>query len=57
MLYWALIFLAVSLAAGVMGWGGVSQAAAGISKFLLIVAFIGFAVFLVIGIVGLSAIA
>ena len=37
MLYWALMFLVIGLIAGVLGFGGVAVAAAGISKILFVV--------------------
>jgi len=40
MLKWALILLAISLAAGALGFTGVSSAAAGVSKLLFVIAFL-----------------
>lgn len=34
MLYWALVFLLIAIVAGVLGFGGVAFAAAGIAKVL-----------------------
>jgi len=48
MLYWSLVFLAVALVAGVLGFGTLSATAAGIAKVL-------FAVFLVLFLVSLLA--
>ena len=36
MLYWALVFLAVALIAGLLGFGGVSTAAAGFAQILFV---------------------
>ncbi len=44
MLYWALVFLVIALVAGILGFGGISIAAAGIAKILL---FIFIVIFLV----------
>jgi len=46
MLYWAVVFLIISLVAGALGFGGISTAAAGISKIL-------FFVFLVLAVITL----
>jgi uncharacterized membrane protein YtjA (UPF0391 family) len=43
MLYWALVFLIIALVAGLLGFGAVAFAAAGIAKilfFLFLVAFL-----------------
>ncbi len=43
MLYWAVVFLVISLAAGVLGFGGIASAAAGFARilfFIFIVLFI-----------------
>jgi len=48
MLYWALIFLAIALVAGVLGFGGIMAGAAWIAKIL-------FFVFLVLFVIGLIA--
>jgi uncharacterized membrane protein YtjA (UPF0391 family) len=48
MLYWSLVFLAIALVAGVLGFGALSATAAGIAKVL-------FAVFLVLFLVSLLA--
>lgn len=45
MLAWALIFLVVALVAGVLGFGGIAVAAAGIAK---IIFFIAVTLFLII---------
>jgi uncharacterized membrane protein YtjA (UPF0391 family) len=49
MLYWALVFLVVALIAGVLGFGGVYVAAAGIAKILFFVFLILFVISLVTG--------
>lgn len=49
MLYWALVFLVVALIAGVLGFGGVYVAAAGIAKVLFFVFLILFIISLVSG--------
>lgn len=49
MLYWALVFLVVALIAGVLGFGGVYVAAAGIAKILFFVFLILFIISLVSG--------
>jgi len=38
MLYWALVFLVISLVAGLFGFGGISAAAAGIARVLFFIA-------------------
>jgi uncharacterized membrane protein YtjA (UPF0391 family) len=48
MLYWALVFFLVALAAAILGFGGIAIAAAGIAKLL-------FFIFLVLFIVSLVA--
>jgi uncharacterized membrane protein YtjA (UPF0391 family) len=49
MLYWAAIFLAISIVAAVLGFGGISVAAASIAKILFFL-FVGlFVLTLVIG--------
>jgi len=37
MLYWTLCFLVVSIVAGILGFGGIAVAAAGIAKILFFV--------------------
>ena len=46
MLKWALIFLVISLVAGGLGFTGVLSAAAGVSKLLFAIAFVGFLILL-----------
>jgi uncharacterized membrane protein YtjA (UPF0391 family) len=48
MLQWALIFLVVALIAGVLGFGGIASASAGIAKVL-------FFIFLILFVAGLIA--
>lgn len=47
MLYWALVFFLIALAAGVLGFGGISIAAAGVAKILFFVFLVMFIVSLV----------
>jgi uncharacterized membrane protein YtjA (UPF0391 family) len=47
MLYWALMFFLVALVAAVLGFGGISIAAAGIAKILFFVFLVLFLVSLV----------
>jgi len=47
MLYWALMFFVVALVAAVLGFGGISIAAAGIAKILFFVFLVLFLVSLV----------
>ncbi len=49
MLYWAAIFLAISIAAAVLGFGGISVAAASIAKVLFFLFVALFVVTLVVG--------
>jgi len=42
MLYYALVFLVIAIVAGILGFGGISFAAAGISKILFFVFLIAF---------------
>lgn len=49
MLYWALIFFVVALIAGVLGFGGIASASAGIAQILF---FIFLAIFIVSLIMG-----
>lgn len=57
MLRWALIFFVISIVAAIFGFGGISEATAGIAQILFYI-FIGiFVVMLVIGLVAGKAIA
>ena len=47
MLKWALIFAVI---AGVLGFGGIAGAAAGVAKLLFLIAVIGFAIFVALGV-------
>jgi uncharacterized membrane protein YtjA (UPF0391 family) len=47
MLYWAVVFLIVALVAGLLGFGAVAFAAAGIAKILFFIFLIAFLVSLV----------
>ncbi|HWI28679.1 MAG TPA: DUF1328 domain-containing protein [Stellaceae bacterium] len=49
MLYWAAIFLVISLVAALFGFGGISAAAAGIAKILFVVFVVLFISTLIIG--------
>jgi uncharacterized membrane protein YtjA (UPF0391 family) len=49
MLYWSFMFLVIALIAGVLGFGGISIAAAGIARVLFFVFLIMFVVSLVVG--------
>lgn len=49
MLTWILIFLVVSLIAGALGFGGLSDASAGIAKVIFLIFVIGLVVSLVLG--------
>lgn len=51
MLRWALIFLIVSLVAGLLGFGGISAAAAGIAKVLFYIFISLFLIALVAGLI------
>lgn len=44
MLYWALIFLAVAIVAGLLGFGSVAGASAGIAQVIFVVFLIALAV-------------
>ena len=48
MLYWAVVFLIISLVAALFGFGGIAAASAGIAKLLFGLFLILFVVFLVI---------
>jgi uncharacterized membrane protein YtjA (UPF0391 family) len=49
MLRWALIFLVISIVAGLFCFAGISVAAAGIAKILFVIFIVIFLVFLVLG--------
>lgn len=49
MLHWAIVFLIISIVAGIFGFGRISEATAGIAKILFVIALIIFVVFLLIG--------
>ena len=49
MLKWAIIFAVIALIAGGLGFGGVAGAAAGIAKFLFVLALVIFVVLLIAG--------
>jgi uncharacterized membrane protein YtjA (UPF0391 family) len=49
MLYWSLAFLVIALIAGVLGFGGISVAAAGIARVLFFVFLVVFVLSLIAG--------
>jgi uncharacterized membrane protein YtjA (UPF0391 family) len=49
LLKWSLIFLVVALVAGVLGFSGIAEGAADISKFLFVVFLVIFGIFVVLG--------
>ncbi len=51
MLRWAMIFLVLALVAGLLGFGGIASASAGIAKTLFVLFLIVFGVMLVLGLV------
>ncbi|MEO8636928.1 MAG: DUF1328 domain-containing protein [Gemmatimonadales bacterium] len=51
MLRWAMMFLILALVAGLLGFGGIATASAGIAKTLFILFLIIFGVMLVMGLV------
>ena len=52
MLYWALMFLIIAIIAGVLGFGGIAFAAAGIAKILFFIFLVVFAIMLITGLMG-----
>lgn len=50
MLKWALIFLVISIVAGIFGFTGIAAGSAAIAKFLFVVALIIFVILLVLGV-------
>ena len=48
-LRWTLIFLVISMVAGVFGFAGISVAAAGIAKILFFIFIVIFLIFLILG--------
>ena len=52
MLYWSLVFLIVAIIAAVLGFGGISAAAAGIAQVLFWIFLVVFLVSLVLGFAG-----
>jgi uncharacterized membrane protein YtjA (UPF0391 family) len=54
MLKWAIIFLAVSVVAGLFGFTGIAVGAAEISKILFFVFLVLFAIFLVAGLLAIN---
>jgi uncharacterized membrane protein YtjA (UPF0391 family) len=51
MLYWALVFFIVALVAGLLGFGGISSASAGVAQILFFIFLVVFLVSLVMGLV------
>ncbi len=51
MLYWAIVFLIISLVAALLGFGGIAATAAGIAKILFGIFLILFLVFLVLSLI------
>jgi uncharacterized membrane protein YtjA (UPF0391 family) len=49
MLKWAIIFLLISIVAGIFGFTGIASGAAAIAKFLFFAALVLFIIFLVLG--------
>ena len=49
MLRWAVIFLIVAIVAGIFGFGGISEAAAGFAKVLFFIFIVGFVLILIFG--------
>ena len=52
MLHWALIFLVVSVIAGIFGFTGISAATAGMARALFFIAIAVFLLFLVLALMG-----
>ncbi len=52
MLYWAAVFLIISLVAGLLGFGVIASASAGIAKILFFIFIVLFLVFLLRGTMG-----
>jgi uncharacterized membrane protein YtjA (UPF0391 family) len=50
MLKWAIIFLVISIIAGIFGFTGIAAGSAAIAKFLFFAALILFVIFLVLGV-------
>jgi uncharacterized membrane protein YtjA (UPF0391 family) len=49
MLRWAVIFGIIAIIAGIFGFGGISESAAGIAKVLFFIFLVGFVIVLVFG--------
>lgn len=49
MLYWALVFLVIAIAAAILGFGGIAGAATGIAKILFFIFLVVFIVSLIAG--------
>ncbi len=57
MLKWAIIFLIISLVAGLFGFTGISAAAGGIARMLFFIAITIFLIFLVLAFLGIGIVA
>ena len=49
MLYWTLVFLAIALVAGVLGFGGIATTSAGIAQILFVIFIVLFLASLIFG--------
>lgn len=49
MLRWAVIFAVIAIIAGIFGFGGISESAAGIAKVLFFIFVVGFVLVLILG--------
>jgi uncharacterized membrane protein YtjA (UPF0391 family) len=56
MLKWALIFLVISVVAGLFGFTGISAAAGGIARILFFIAIVIFLIFVVLAMLGIGAV-
>lgn len=54
MLKWAIIFLVISLVAGLFGFTGISAAAGGVARILFFIAIAIFLIFVVLAIMGVG---
>jgi uncharacterized membrane protein YtjA (UPF0391 family) len=52
MLYWALVFFIIAVVAGLLGFGGISVAAAGIAQLLFYIFVVIFLVARIAGLIG-----
>lgn len=56
MLKWALIFLIISVVAGLFGFTGISAAAGGVARILFFIAIVIFLIFVVLAMLGIGAV-